>query len=224
MKNKKWIGYLAAVFISLCIVCLVAIIAIETSDTVKRTDYMSEFGGSPEVYARIQSLSDCAALQSEFDQAEQNLSLQEPGTQQYRWGLGYMKASDDRMKEISCYESQQISIEQMIVMTSAAAQTQTMAVASPMPTFTPFVYTTPSYTIQSTLVPTWTPIPTNTLFVLTLVTVPASDAGGQCVCSEDLYNCGDPLEQVCFNACNAQGAGDIHRLDQNNNGIACEDY
>ncbi len=104
MKNKKWIGYLAAVFISLCIICLVAIIAIEAGDPINKTDYMSEFGGNPDVYARIQSLNDCAALQNEFDQAEQNLSAQEPGTPQYRWGLGYMKASDDRMKEIGCYK------------------------------------------------------------------------------------------------------------------------
>lgn len=111
----------------------------------------------------------------------------------------------------------QISIEQMIIMTSAAAQTQTMAAASPVPTFT-----LSSDTTQLTLAPTWTPAPTDTPFILTLVTYPASDAGGQCVCSQDLYNCGDPLDQVCFNACNAQGAGDIHKLDQNNNGIACE--
>jgi hypothetical protein len=104
MKNKKWIGYLAAVFISLCIICLVAVIAIETSDTVTKTDYIKEYGGNPEVYARIAASNDCAALQNEFDQAEQNLSLQAPGTPEYKWGLGYMKASDDRMKEIGCYE------------------------------------------------------------------------------------------------------------------------
>ena len=100
-KKNNLVFYILAVVSSLCLICIVAIVAIEWSDS--KPDYMSEYGGSPEVYARIAALSDCAALQNEFDQAEQNLSAQDPGTPQYKWGLGYMKASDDRMKEIGCY-------------------------------------------------------------------------------------------------------------------------
>lgn len=213
-KKNSLVFYFLAIVSSLCIICIVFIVAMQWSE--RKPDYMSEFGGNPEVYARIQSLSDCAALQSEFDQAESN--LQEPGTPQYRWGLGYMKASDDRMREIGCYESNQMPIEQIIANTSAAAQTQTMAFASTIASSTPL----PSAFIQPTLAPTWTPAPTATLYVLTLVTLPVSDAGSQCVCDQDVYNCGDALEQVCFAACNAQGAGDIHHLDNNNNGIACD--
>lgn len=65
--------------------------------------YMDEYGGNPDVYARILSENDCAALQAEFDQAEANLQLQDPGTDQYKWGLGYMAASDARMQTLSCY-------------------------------------------------------------------------------------------------------------------------
>jgi hypothetical protein len=47
-----------------------------------------------------------------------------------------------------------------------------------------------------------------------------------CDCSGDLYNCGDfsthRAAQACFNYCREQGRGDIHRLDSDNNGSACE--
>lgn len=65
--------------------------------------YLAEYGGNIEVYQRIFSSTDCKALQDEFDQADANLKLQEPGTPQYKWGIGYMKASDERMKSIGCY-------------------------------------------------------------------------------------------------------------------------
>lgn len=64
--------------------------------------YVNEYGGNPDIYSKILSMTDCAGLQKEFDQAEAN--LQAPGTEQYKWGLGYMKASDDRMREIGCYK------------------------------------------------------------------------------------------------------------------------
>lgn len=47
-----------------------------------------------------------------------------------------------------------------------------------------------------------------------------------CDCSYDRYNCGDFTTQAqaqeCYDYCVAQGAGDIHRLDQDNDGVACE--
>lgn len=53
--------------------------------------------------------------------------------------------------------------------------------------------------------------------------------GGQeqvCVCSGNAYNCGDfntrSSAQACYNYCIAQGAGDVHRLDANSDGQACE--
>lgn len=111
------------------------------------------------------------------------------------------------------------NINIIIANTSNAAQTQTAMVAPP--SSTAFVYTTPSFTIP-TLAVTWTPIPTDTPFILTLITFPANNQTSQCSCTEDVYNCGDALEQVCFNYCNSNGYGDIHRLDQDNDGIACD--
>lgn len=105
-KKNKAAFYIFAIVSSFCILCVVAVIAIEagegTSKTKTASDYVTEFGGSPDTYTRILTLTDCTALQNEFNQAEAN--LQEPGTPQYQWGLGYMKAADDRMKEIGCYE------------------------------------------------------------------------------------------------------------------------
>jgi len=104
-KNKS-LFYVLAVISSACIICFVIALAIGMAQTPPKaktvSDYMQEFGGNPDVYARILIMTDCATLQNEFNQAQAN--LREPGTPQYRWGLGYMEASNDRMKEIGCYK------------------------------------------------------------------------------------------------------------------------
>ena len=45
-------------------------------------------------------------------------------------------------------------------------------------------------------------------------------------CTEDVYNCGNfttqAEAQIIFDYCKSQGAGDIHRLDADGNGKACE--
>jgi hypothetical protein len=43
-----------------------------------------------------------------------------------------------------------------------------------------------------------------------------------CECSADTYNCGDALAQVCFKFCQSAGAGDVHNLDGDGDGIACQ--
>ena len=47
-----------------------------------------------------------------------------------------------------------------------------------------------------------------------------------CDCSYDRYNCSDfrfqYLAQACFNYCWWGGYGDVHNLDADNDGIACE--
>jgi hypothetical protein len=49
---------------------------------------------------------------------------------------------------------------------------------------------------------------------------------GACSCSSNLYNCADFSShadaQACYDYCKAQGYGDIHRLDSNKDGNACE--
>ncbi len=74
-------------------------------------------------------------------------------------------------------------------------------------------------TVTATLTPTPTPTPTDTP---TLTPTPT----GPCTCESDTYNCSDfstqPEAQACYNYCKDTGHGDIHRLDGNNNGRACE--
>lgn len=66
--------------------------------------YFEEYGGRIEAYEEIFSLSDCAKLQEKFDTASENNKREKPGTAGFKWTLGYMTASDDRMKELGCYK------------------------------------------------------------------------------------------------------------------------
>ena len=73
-----------------------------------------------------------------------------------------------------------------------------------------------------------TPIPTasSTQYQITIQPVSASGEAIVCDCSSDRYNCADfstqAAAQACYNNCIAQGKGNIHRLDGDNNGKACE--
>lgn len=60
--------------------------------------------GNPEVYRRIGGMTDCAALQAEFDQADENRGNQPAGSEQAEWSTNYMMAADDRMREVGCYD------------------------------------------------------------------------------------------------------------------------
>lgn len=93
-------------------------------------------------------------------------------------------------------------------------------------TWTPVLTETPTVTW-----PTWTPEPTFTLPIVEpasspFVVYPTAEGPSGCSCSGDIYNCGDFLghntAQECFNKCVSLGFGDIHRLDRDKDGIACE--
>jgi endonuclease YncB( thermonuclease family) len=69
-----------------------------------------------------------------------------------------------------------------------------------------------------------TPIPR---VILPQPTSPGGSAGSAvCDCSGNLYNCdhfsSHNEAQACFNYCISQGVGDIHHLDGDSNGLACE--
>lgn len=55
---------------------------------------------------------------------------------------------------------------------------------------------------------------------------PVNAGSSACVCSSNSYNCKDfpnrAAAQACFESCRAAGAGDVHHLDGDNNGQACE--
>lgn len=58
--------------------------------------------GDAGVYARIDGMTDCAALQSEFDTAAANNDRAEPGSAQHKVTLSYMRAAEDRRQELDC--------------------------------------------------------------------------------------------------------------------------
>jgi len=121
----------------------------------------------------------------------------------------------------------------IIVQTAAAAQTQTMLAMPPTPPATASVAplieipATPTIFIFSlqTDVAQPTDYTTDTPFVLATQTLQPI-VGDVCSCSGDTLNCSDfgthSSAQACFNYCISQGAGDIHKLDQNNDNNACE--
>lgn len=134
------------------------------------------------------------------------------------------------------------NIATIVVQTAEMAYTQTAMFITPtlaltstnIPTLTQPVIPTPITIPTSTqpVIPTPItiptsgnpPVPTNTVIFILPTNPPPG--GSTCSCSGDTYNCTDfsshSSAQACFNYCVEQGAGDIHRLDQDNDGDACE--
>lgn len=111
---------------------LTQVLEIPTQIIIGKTldDYLQEFGGNRDVYIKILSLTDCAALQEEFNIAYSNNSRETAGTEQFSWTLGYMTAADDQMKYSGCYISTPIIF------------TPDLRTATPLPTNTLFVTAT----------------------------------------------------------------------------------
>ena len=65
-------------------------------------DYVKEFGGHLTTYVEILKMTDCTELERDFEQANENVLLQEPGTQEYKEFVGYRTAAENRMKEVEC--------------------------------------------------------------------------------------------------------------------------
>ncbi len=122
--------------------------------------------------------------------------------------------------------------------TMAATPTATVtptstATATVTPTSTPTNTTAPTATPTATATVladvTATPTPTATPTVTPTATPTATTPpSGPCPCDSDSLNCSDfgtqSQAQACHDWCMDQGAGDIHRLDGNNDGVACESY
>lgn len=116
------------------------------------------------------------------------------------------------------------NVSTLIMQTANAALIQTQAASSPTLNITSTFL--PTLTLPATLTPSQTNEPTATVLFI-FPTAPASGGGGGvCPCSGDTLNCKDfssqASAQACMNSCIAQGAGDIHNLDGDANGKACE--
>ncbi|MCC6458047.1 MAG: endonuclease/exonuclease/phosphatase family protein [Caldilineaceae bacterium] len=83
----------------------------------------------------------------------------------------------------------------------------------------PELEATPEPTAMPTVEPTAQPTAVPTI-------VPTVPPSGPCPCNANTLNCSNfstqSAAQACFDWCVSQGAGDIHRLDGNNDGVACE--
>lgn len=97
---------------------------------------------------------------------------------------------------------------------------ESTATPTDTPTSIPVPTGTSAPTDTPTLVPTATLIPTET------PTLPSTATATPCDCSADVYNCDDFIgpyaAQQCYLQCQAAGAGDVHGLDRDNDGNACE--
>lgn len=118
--------------------------------------------------------------------------------------------------------------------TSTATATLTAtATATATSTLYPTTTSAPP-TSTATLYPTTTSAPptsTATLYPTSTSRPPTATAtnsppGGCSICSYDAYNCSDfsyqSQAQACFNYCWQQVGYDVHRLDGDGNGLACE--
>ena len=74
--------------------------------------------------------------------------------------------------------------------------------------------------------PTSTPVVRSSSFDPTPTRRPAADPTASiyaaCICSRDAYNCDDAEAERCFEECKRLGAGDVHRLDRDKDGNACD--
>lgn len=113
-------------------------------------------------------------------------------------------------------------------------------VAQPFDGFLPFVLNgslggtipqatatrTPTSTPTFTPTQTGTPVATTTATSTQTPTATATTVDGPCPCDADTLNCSDfstqAEAQACFDHCMAITGTDVHRLDQNNDGVACE--
>lgn len=102
---------------------------------------------------------------------------------------------------------------------------QPTATNTPLPTATTAPATNTPIPTQ-TAQPTATNTPEPTATTVTLPTPTATSSVLLYICDHDAYNCSDfdtqAEAQTVFNYCAALGFGDIHKLDQNNDGEACE--
>ena len=130
-KRSSVIFIILGVLFAFCVICIVASFAMDSmgllptpmptdpasitqptaassSPTLVSTEspvakYLEEYGGAERAYLEILTSTDCAFLQEKFDVASDNNKRETPGTEGFKWTLGYMTAADDRMREIGCY-------------------------------------------------------------------------------------------------------------------------
>lgn len=111
--------------------------------------------------------------------------------------------------------------------TPTGTPTPTNTPLPPTVTVTSTATATPTVTPTKTNAPaTTTPTPTRTVIPSTATPTATSTSPASFICSSDTYNCSDFTTQAAaqqvFDYCFNLGFGDVHRLDSNNDKVACE--
>jgi hypothetical protein len=125
----------------------------------------------------------------------------------------------------------QAPIRAPLINTSAPQPTQTSAdpTRTSLPTRTKYPTVDHNNTqLPRATQPIWTQEPATPFATLPIIVPPVASGPSitVCSCNANLYNCSDfntrARAQACYNACVSNGKGDIHQLDKDNNGQACE--
>ncbi len=107
---------------------------------------------------------------------------------------------------------------------TSSATPQPTSTATRTPTATSTTKPTATNTPTKTVKPTNTPTPTKTL--KPTATATRQPPGDCSTCAADVYNCSDFEDQeeaqACFEYCMEQVGYDVHNLDGDDNGVACE--
>lgn len=101
-KRNLIIGCFA--LLAVILLCVFLLVIIGNSQPETPDEYVAEYGGVRNEYVEILELNDCELLQEKFDISSENNARQTTGTPLFKMTLGYMKAADERMKEIGCYK------------------------------------------------------------------------------------------------------------------------
>lgn len=142
----------------------------------------------------------------------------------------YRRISSDGMNKIKKFSS----IKNKMILTTLIIIFVCVICQSISPVFSPTYEAQEALPTLPKMDQTATAIPTKTIFLPSVTTTQSMPTPTAtviqiptiCECSGDIYNCGDFQKQSeaqkCFNYCVDLGRGDVHRLDSDNDGLACE--
>lgn len=102
--NLTTLGIAITLLVIICCCSYFAFSTLFSNEINTPEEYAQEYDGSVVAYREILESNDCTFIQAKFDTAYTANQNAEPGTIYYKRSLGFMRASDARMKEIGCYQ------------------------------------------------------------------------------------------------------------------------
>lgn len=192
---RTLLNYSIAVIVSLCCVCLVLTIAVNSSGSIPSAPAPIQIFDTPLPIPTIIALTYSAARTQTaiVNPAPLSTAILVPSLENISTSIG----TSTFTPTVTMLPTYTFSVSKLQTINAL-----TTYYANPTSTMTPFIFPTDDGTLDD------------------------SSSGGVCLCSSDSYACKDfsthKAAQACFDYCVSQGRGDIHRLDGNNDGNACE--